>query len=60
MIVKKKLETVIATTSTSGNNNNNNIIINLIYIAQFDTNDILTALYIGRTYKCNMCTYELT
>ena len=26
------------------------IIINLIYIAQFDTNGILTALYIATTY----------
>ena len=32
------------------NNNNNKIMINLIYIAQFDTNGILTALYIVITY----------
>ena len=32
------------------------IIINLKYIAQFDTNGILTSLYIVIKYiKCNMC-----
>ena len=37
------------------------IIENLIYIAQFDTNGIITALYIVIiTYKCNMYTYEHT
>ena len=30
--------------------NNDDIIINLIYIAQFDTNGIITALYIVITY----------
>ena len=38
------------------------IIINLIYIAQFDTNGILTALYIVITYiqmhYVHVCTYE--
>ena len=37
-------------------------IINLAYIAQFETNGILTALYIVityiHTYKCNKCAYE--
>ena len=37
------------------------IIINLIYIAQFDTNGILTELYIVIQYiQCNTCTYEHT
>ena len=37
------------------------VIMNLIYIAQFDTNGIPTALYIViTTYKCSICTYEHT
>ena len=37
------------------------IIINLIHIAQFDTNGILTALHIViSTYQHNICTYVHT
>ena len=37
------------------------IIINLINVAQFDTNGVLTALHIVVTYiQCNMCIYEHT